>query len=316
MKVLITGGGGYLSTHLAVYLRDLGHQILLVTRDKSKVTPIDSVNIKEIDWESGSSLESACLGVNVIIHAAAVGGLESEISPEQAYVFNESKTHTLAQIASKSGVKKFIYFSTAHVYKNPLIGQFTEKSPALNNHPYAKSKFKGELAVINATQEGGMQGLILRISNIYGAPIGYQSMCWRLVVNDLCRQAIFNGVMHIKDQNNTQRDFLPIGNLMIAVATLMESDEKKNSIINIGSGFSQGVWDIARFISNRFKRLYGKSVPIIGIDDIESKIKTKLFKDGILDYQSSAAKIINFKIQNQYSEIDKLLTYLGRIKEL
>ena len=104
--------------------------------------------------------------------------------------FNGVATKRLVEAASRAGVKKFIYLSTAHVYASPLVGTITEQTLPNNSHPYASSHLAGESAVLNADERGVIQGVVMRLSNAYGAPMHKGVNCWMLVVNDLCRQAV------------------------------------------------------------------------------------------------------------------------------
>ncbi len=315
MKILITGGFGYLSTRLAHDLSVCGHKIVLATRNKN-LTQFSSeqIEVQNVDWESNSSILGICKNMDVVIHCAGVDAKTSIKNPKLAYDFNGNKTSDFVGAASSSMVKKFIFLSTAHVYKTPLLGKVTENSPILNLHPYAKSRYAGELAVLNQSAFSQMEGIVIRLSNVYGAPENYKSNCWNLVINDLCRQAVFNEKIEIRDKTNTIRDFLPISSFSKIIKFIVNSENKIGPIVNIGSGFGQGVWDIANLISKRCKVLYNLSITT-NIDGLKDYLQTKYDPAKYyFEYSSKLEYEINFQLSEQYFEIDNLLMYLINIK--
>lgn len=315
MKILITGGFGYLSSRLAHDLSVCGHKIVLATRSQNLTQFLSrQIEVQKIDWDSTVSIFDVCKNIDVVIHCAGVDAMTSIKNPDLAYDFNATKTCELVKSASCLKVKKFIYLSTVHVYKTPLLGKVTENSPVLNFHPYAKSKHAGEMALLKHSANCKMEGVVARLSNIYGAPQSYGSNCWNLVINDFCRQAIFNEKIEIRDKNNTIRDFLPISSFSKIMQFIVNTENKIGPIVNIGSGFSQGVWDIAKLITKRCKVLYGLSVAtnLDGCKDFNQAIcdPTKYY----FEYSSKLDYVINFKLIEQYFEIDNLLMYLKELK--
>ena len=131
------------------------------------VTTREVVRIK---WNDESTLERICEGIDVIIHAAGMNARDCAADPLGAMNFNGLATKRLVEAASRSGVKKFIYLSTAHIYASPLVGNITEKTLPQNSHPYATSHLAGESAVLHANDCGIIRGLVIRLSNAYGAP--------------------------------------------------------------------------------------------------------------------------------------------------
>jgi UDP-glucose 4-epimerase len=316
VKILITGGFGYLSNRLANDLSVCGHKIVLATRNQN-LTQFSSekIEVKKIDWDSNSSILKLCKKIDVVIHCAGVDSKTSTQNPKLAYDFNATKTENFVKVASSLMVKKFIFLSTAHVYRTPLLGRITEDSPVENLHPYAKSRHDGELAVLRHSEVTQMEGIVVRLSNIYGAPENYESNCWNLVINDICRQAVFNEKIEIRDRYNTIRDFLPISSFAKVMRFIVNSNNKVGPIVNIGSGFSLGVWDFARFISKRYKFLYDVSVSINTDNHKELNDITWEPTENYLDYSSKLDHVISFKLSEHYFEIDNLLINLKKIKD-
>ena len=111
-----------------------------------------------------------------------------------------------ASVAAK--VKTFIYLSTAHVYGHPLSGSITETTTPNNQHPYATSHLAGEKALLFASGGGEIDGIVLRLSNIYGVPTHKNVDCWMLLVNDLCKQVVTTQRLVLRSSGAQRRNFL------------------------------------------------------------------------------------------------------------
>ena len=162
MRVLITGGLGYLGGRLASYLLHQGYKVFVGTRKglKSVEDPLsDSIPV-QMDWTSNISLESATRGMNTVIHAAGMDAKACFANPTKALEINGLNTAMMVEAAIASNVQRFIYLSTAHVYRSPMIGEIDETTPSTNLHPYATSKLAGEKVELYAKQMGSMQGVV------------------------------------------------------------------------------------------------------------------------------------------------------------
>lgn len=256
MRILITGGFGFVGGRVAVQLAQAGHQIVLGTRGENCspywYTPAEVVRT---DWSDDSALEKMCCGVDVVIHAAGMNAQDCIVDPVAALEFNGLATARLVVAASRAGVKRFIYLSTAHVYSSPLAGIVTEESCPHNLHPYATSHLAGENAVLNASQCGKIEGVVLRLSNAFGAPVHTNVNCWMLLVNDLCRQAVQDMKMVLHSSGAQQRDFIAMTGVCRVVERLVvrDFDALRPGIFNLGSGMSQSVLGMALLIQRRCK---------------------------------------------------------------
>ena len=112
MKILITGGLGFIGGRLGIHLSKNSHEIVLGTR-RNLNSPVWLPNVKMavIDWESDESLIKACLGADLVIHAAGMNAKDCELDPEGALNFNARATAKLLAAAISSDVKTFFYLS-------------------------------------------------------------------------------------------------------------------------------------------------------------------------------------------------------------
>ena len=259
MRILITGGFGFVGGRLAVHLSKVGHEIILGTRHS--ITPPDwlsQVEVAKIIWDDEVVLERSCKGVDAIIHTAGMNAQDCAANPVEALAFNGLATAKLVAAASRASVKKFIYLSTAHVYASPLVGVITEETFPRNLHPYATSHLAGEQAVLSAHARGELQGIVSRLSNAFGAPMHKDVNCWMLLVNDLCKQAVQTRKLVLQSNGLQHRDFIGLTEVCCVLEKLVDSDQlKQANIFNVGAGVSQSVLAMAQLIQQRCTKVLG-----------------------------------------------------------
>ncbi len=260
MRILITGGFGYIGGRLGQYLHGLGHEVVLGTR-KSGQTPfwLPQAEVVQTHWHDDQALVNICNGADVVVHAAGMNARDCAVDPVKALEFNGLGTARLVKASIKAKVSRFVYLSTAHVYASPLVGDITEHTCPRNLHPYATSHLAGENVVCYAANQGLIDGLVLRLSNAYGKPAHPDANCWTLLVNDLCRQAVERSKLVLRTRGLDFRDFLPvsracdlIGRLVFEYAGIFEQ-----SVLNIGSGKSEQVKIMAEKVQERCVKVLG-----------------------------------------------------------
>jgi len=311
VRILIAGGFGFIGGRLAKHFWQAGHQVVLGSRSESNPPDwLPQAEVVQIKWTDEYGLESICEGVDVIIHAAGMNAQECAADPIAALDFNGVATERLVEAASRAGVRKFIYLSTAHVYASPLVGTITEKTLPHNPHPYALSHLEGESAVLNGNKRGVIQGIVIRLSNAYGAPMHKDVNCWMLLVPDLCRQATQTRKLVLQTSGLQQRDFVWISEVCRVAETLVVANRgsTKFSIFNVGAGMSQSVLEMAVLIQQR-------CVLVLGFEpDLE-------YKEGVADEQQLRLSYtsdhltsmeISVKSTDKVAEIDRLLQFCQR----
>ena len=264
IKILVTGGFGYLGGRLGQFLSNSGHEVCLGSREiKSSPEWLPKAETIQTDWQDDRSLSKACDGVDLVIHAAGMNAKDCINNPKLALEFNGAITAKFIEIAKLSKVKKFIYLSTAHVYSSPLIGVISEKTEPANDHPYAVSNISGENAVIEASKDNEINILIARLSNAFGAPAHKDVNCWDLLVNDLCKQAVRRKKIVLNTDGKQVRDFITLNNFCRAIECLMSKDQKElsSNIVNIGGG-TKTVIEMSRFVKKCCEEVLGINLSI------------------------------------------------------
>jgi UDP-glucose 4-epimerase len=253
MRVLITGGFGYVGGRLAQHLATHGdHSIVLGTRREMPVPGwCPQAQVVRIDWESEESLRAACGGVDAVVHLAGMNAQECSADPVKALAVNGVATARLVRAAVWRGVRRFIHVSTAHVYGNPLAGTISEDSCALAVHPYATTHRAGEDAVLLANADGKLEGIVVRLSNSFGPPVHAGVDCWMLLVNDLCRQAVTEGRIQLQSAGLQRRDFITLTDACRGVALLLQtpSATSRFGVFNAGGEWAPSVLEMAQRIA-------------------------------------------------------------------
>ena len=259
-KILITGGLGYIGGRVAQSLaKQPDFEIILGTRQH--IAPpqwLPHSTVVKTLWNSPDNLKQICTGVNSVVHCAGMNAQDCSADPVAALEFNAVATAHLLRAAIQQGVKRFIYFSTAHVYGSPLTGVITEETCPINLHPYATSHLAGENNVLAAHNRSEIEGIVIRLSNAFGAPTHKDVNCWMLLVNDLCRQAVTTRRITLHTDGLQQRDFITLDDVSGAVAHVLGlAQTRDRGIFNLGGDRSLSVWDMALMIADRCQSVLG-----------------------------------------------------------
>jgi len=293
--VLITGGFGFLGGRLGQYLSGDYNVILASRADQGAPDWLPLSKTIKVDWESETSLHNACKSVDIIIHASGLNAQDCSDDLDQAFLVNGTYTQRLVHAMIKQSVKKIIYLSTAHVYSNNLTGVVTENTPVINKHPYAVSHVAGEEAVLSAANQGDISGAVVRIANVFGRPASKDVNCWTLLVTDLCRQAVVENSLTLYGDSATVRDFVTINDFCSAIKTLIEDTRVSGNVVNIGSGISYTIDEMAEKVQFVCKNVLGFEPPII-------HRKEYPIRKSIFDFRAGYLNNIGFKFTNDFDE--------------
>lgn len=307
MRILITGGFGFIGGRLALHLAQAGHQILLGSRKViSPPTWLQHAEVKHIEWDDSHALELSCNGVDVVIQAAGMNAHDCATDPVAALSFNGVANARFVAAANRAGVQRFIYLSTAHVYGSPLVGTITEVTCPRNLQPYATSHLAGEHAVLSANHCGQIQGIVLRLSNAFGAPVHKDVNCWKLLVNDLCKQAVQTRKLVLKTSGLQQRDFVSMTDVCrVAEHLAVNGSSAQNSIFNVGSGVSQSVFAMVQSIQQRCEQVLGFEPVIERVQGEADDLHPTLF----YRIDNLAALGIKSDFLEKLEELDNLLRF-------
>jgi UDP-glucose 4-epimerase len=305
-KILITGGLGYLGGRVSKHLSEnTPDYLLLGTRKKHIKTPswLWNGEVLELNVLDDRLLKDACEGVATIVHFAAINEVDSLQDPENALKVNSLGTLKLLNVAINAGVKRIIYFSTAHVYGD-LVGRINEKTIPRPTHPYAITHHVAEDFILAANQSNAIKGIVLRLSNGFGAPERPEVNRWTLIVNDLCKQAVTSRKLVLRSSGMQRRDFITLHDVGRAVEHAMSLSDKScgDGLFNLGGEASMQILDLANKISLRCEKILGFKPQIIRPSSSKDECSD------VLDYQMSKFKTSGFTLNGNFDyEIDETL---------
>lgn len=292
--------GGRLAQFL---LSQPGDEIILGSRKRAEAPYwLPHAKVIQTQWDSSARLEEICRGVDAVIHLAGMNAEECAAEPVAALEVNAVATHRLLQAAVQQKVERFIYLSTAHVYGSPLTGVISEDNCPAPSHPYAVSNRAGEDVVRAAHQRGEIKGIVIRLSNAFGAPAYKDANCWMLLVNDLCRQAVTTKHMVLRTSGLQRRDFITLTDSCRAIKHLLyiPADDLGDGLFNVGGGWSPTVLEISQRISKRFMVVTDQTPEILRKTDqnTESAETLSFETKKLIDtgFQISSNNIIDYEL--------------------
>jgi len=174
MTVLVTGGAGYIGSHMVYALADAGERVVVLDNLSTGFDWAVAKGVPLVVGETGDQALVARLirehGIDAIIHfAASIVVPDSVRDPLAYYRNNTMNSRALIECAVNGGVRHFIFSSTAAVYGNPVEIPVKEDAPALPISPYGWSKLMTEIMLRDAGSAYGLQHVILRYFNVAGA---------------------------------------------------------------------------------------------------------------------------------------------------
>lgn len=222
MRIVVTGGCGFIGSHVVGRLLSDGHDVVVIDNHLARLWP-DADYIRT-DILDGSGLAEAMEGAGVVFHLAAVADVEMVAAePLRASEVNIAGTAAALEAARRSGVGRFILASTVWVYgAAPGTGPVLEDSPLSPEavgHVYTATKISSELLVQSYGSLYGLPFTILR----YGIPYG-PGMRDELVIARFIRQALAGQALTISGDGSQERFYVYVEDLADAHARALRPE--------------------------------------------------------------------------------------------
>lgn len=260
MRILITGGAGFVGSHLAdKYVAD-GHEVVVIDNfmngDMKNIQQLmGKKNFKLVtgDIRDAKLMEELTKGADQVIHLAAQIHVDRSVKePELTYDINVKGTLNVLEAARKFDTQKVLFASTSEVYGTAQYSPMDEKHPLNSPHPYGASKIAGDRMCNAFTQSYGMNIAIMRCFNGYGPrqkDTGYGGaipLFANKVLND--QNPVIFGT------GEQTRDYVYIKDTVAAYDTIWKYPKPLDGPVNFGTGKEVKIIDIANMII----KIYGK----------------------------------------------------------
>lgn len=252
--VLVTGGAGFIGSHLIEELVKNGYQVrvldILSRGSLTHIQPqIDSGKIDFIDGDIRYKdiVDKAMKGVDYVFHLAATNINRSSIYPEESFDVNFRGSQVVFKSALDHSIKKVIFASSASVYGQPKKLPMSENDELDPITPYCVSKLASE-HLLKFYSRHGLKYTIFRFFNVYGLRQHTDAYYTSVIIHFI--KKIINGESPVIDGDGSQSmDFINVKDIVRASILSLESD-CSNQILNLGSGRSTSVKTLASIIIN------------------------------------------------------------------
>jgi len=258
MNVLVTGGAGFIGSHIVDRLVDDGHEVCVIDNESTDAHESFYYNdkAKYYRWDIGAVgsgyelIETLFKNVDYVFHLAAESRIQPTIeNPVLAVKTNVLGTCNVLQAARKNGVKRVIYSSTSSAYglTNPIPNKEDMRKDCLN--PYSVSKTAGEELCQMYSSLFGLETIIFRYFNVYGERQPTKGQYAPVI--GLFQDQHFNGnPMTVVGDGLQRRDYVHVSDVVEAniLATTTKNKDAIGEIFNIGTGINYSVLDLVNLI--------------------------------------------------------------------
>ncbi len=252
-KVLVTGAGGFIGSHLTEQLVAAGAEVSAFVRYNSKgnwgwleSSPVKKdITVVSGDIRDYDSVKGAVKDVQVIFHLAALIGIPYSYQSPLAYIkTNVEGSYNILQAARELGVEKVVQTSTSEVYGTARFVPIHEEHPLQPQSPYSASKIGADNIALSFYHAFNLPVVVARPFNTYGPR---QSA--RAVIPTIITQ-ILNGQKEITLGNLTPtRDLNFVLDTVKGFIKIAETDDILGEVMNIGSGSEIAIGDLAKLIA-------------------------------------------------------------------
>ena len=256
MKSIITGGAGFIGSHLSEKLISLGHKVVVVDNfvvGKKKNIKIikDKIEIVNKDIRNYDSIKDLFKNVDYVFHLAALADIVPSIeNPDDYFSTNVQGTYNVLKASVENKVKRFIYSASSSCYGIPKKYPTPEDEKILPEHPYALTKRMGEELVVHFSKVYKLNTTSLRFFNVYG-PRARTSGTYGAVFGVFLAQKIAKKPLTIVGNGNQRRDFTYVSDIVDAIIKTSKRKNLSGKIYNVGSGKTVSINRIAKLLGGK-----------------------------------------------------------------
>ena len=245
MKVLITGGAGFIGSHLTAYLANNGAEVVvldnLLRGNKIEADILEKITLIQGDVRDQDLVIKLAENCDYIYHLAAILGVDIVAdNPVETMETEVEGTKNVVYAALKHGVKKVIYASTSGVYGHSAIEKSVDEDIMIDPRTsYAMAKRYNEIYLKAVYEERGLESISLRFFNVYGP-----RQDDRMVIPRFFEQALKNEPITVFGSGKQTRDFTSVEETIISLVKLIDIS-KGAEIFNIANETEMNILELA-----------------------------------------------------------------------
>jgi len=245
MRVIVTGGAGFIGSHLVDSLLDLGHDVTVIdnfsTGRRENLEHVKSkINLHECDISLVGPWMQLFEKNEWVFHLAALADIVPSIQqPAPYFCANVDGTFNVLRACSAAGVSRFVYAASSSCYGIPDIYPTPESADIKPQYPYALTKRMGEEMVLHWAQVYKLPAVSARFFNVYGTR-SRTSGTYGAVLGVFLAQKLAGKPFTVVGDGCQTRDFTYVTDIVSALITIAKSN-KVGKIYNVGSGKSVSI---------------------------------------------------------------------------
>jgi len=257
-KSLVTGGAGFIGSHLVDRLLDEGHEVVILdnfstgrAENLAHLKGISHLHLHRVDITNWEAIQPCFDSINWVFHLASLADIVPSIKQPLAYCrSNVDGTVNVLEAARRADVERFIYVASSSCYGIPDVFPTPETADIRPQYPYALTKYLGELCALHWGKVYKLPVLSLRLFNVYG-PRSRTTGAYGAVFGVFLAQKLHNKPFTIVGDGTQTRDFTFVTDIVDALVMAASSDIK-DEVLNVGSNNTYSI--------NRLVELLGGDV--------------------------------------------------------
>ena len=262
-KALLIGGSGYLGSRISKYLAENGYKVFILCRSIPKKSSRKSLISGFIigDIRKNEVLDKLLdQEFDIAIHLVSLSSQDFKGEPNFVSSINALPTWNILRLLTKRGLKKFIYFSTIHVYGNLPKTLITEDFVPDPKNVYGLTHLLSENICRYFHKTTKTDCINIRLSNSYGSPMFNDIDCWWLVLNDFCKTAYQTKKIIINSDGSALRDFIHWYDIINALDSIIKNSNY--NIYHVASGETLSILELAYKVKDVYYKRYNKELSI------------------------------------------------------
>lgn len=278
MKYVVTGGAGFIGSHLADRLIADGHDVVIIDNlllgKKEFINP--AADFRKVDLRDLDGLQEAMKGADGVFHLAADPRLPVSIEdPHETHDVNVTGTLNVLIAAKDNKVKKVVFSSTCALYEDNQTLPLSESARINPESPYGLHKKMGEDYMRLFHKLYGLETVSLRYFNVFG-PRKTADGGYPMVIPIFMKQRVDGQAMTIVGDGEQTRDYVHVSDVVEANIKAMESNIVDGTAYNIGSGCQVSVNKIAEIIGGDTSNLPQRAGEMRFIEADSKKAESEL----------------------------------------